>query len=83
MGNCGVGFAPCRTDADSRDFLLSLVEAVEDIPNEAMSVGIDWAGQHSFGPRSTVPRWVNYKTELSRWLPTLQPLSEVLGYPAK
>ena len=34
MGNCGVGFAPCRTDADSRDFLLSLVEAVEDIPNE-------------------------------------------------
>jgi tetratricopeptide (TPR) repeat protein len=49
----------------------------------ANSVGIDWTGQHSFGPRSTVPRWVNYKTELSRWLPTLQPLSEVLGYPAK
>ena len=43
MGNCGVGFAPCRTDTASRDFLLNLVEAVEDIPNEAMSVGIDWA----------------------------------------
>ena len=43
MGNCGVGFAPCRTDEDSRTFLLNLVEAVEDIPNEALSVGIDWA----------------------------------------
>jgi N-acyl-D-amino-acid deacylase len=43
MGNCGVGFAPCRTDEASREFLLNLVEAVEDIPNEAMSVGIDWA----------------------------------------
>ena len=31
MGNCGVGFAPCRTDQDSRDFLLNLVEAVEDM----------------------------------------------------
>ena len=38
-----MGFAPCRTDEDSRTFLLNLVEAVEDIPNEAMSVGIDWA----------------------------------------
>ena len=31
MGNCGVGFAPCRTDEDSREFLLNLVEAVEDM----------------------------------------------------
>lgn len=42
-GNCGVGFAPCRTDKESRSFLLNLVEAVEDIPNEAMSQGIDWS----------------------------------------
>ena len=51
-GNCGVGFAPCRTDEDSRTFLLNLVEAVEDIPNEALSVGIDWAWE-------TFPEWVH------------------------
>ena len=52
MRNCGVGFAPCRTDEDSRTFLLNLVEAVEDIPNEALSVGIDWAWE-------TFPEWVH------------------------
>ena len=49
----------------------------------ASSVGIDWTGQHRFAPRSTVPRWTNYRAELSRWLPPLQPLSETLGYTAK
>ena len=30
MGNCGVGFAPARPD--EHDFLIELMEAVEDIP---------------------------------------------------
>ena len=40
MGNCGVGFAPVRP-AD-RDWLLDLLDAVEDIPSSAMSAGITW-----------------------------------------
>src|SRR4029077_5006717 len=41
MGNCGVGFAPCRT-AD-RDYLMFLMEGVEDVPRAAMAAGIPWA----------------------------------------
>ena len=40
MGNCGVGFAPARPD--ERDFLIELMEAVEDIPGTALHEGIDW-----------------------------------------
>ena len=40
MGNCGVGFAPVRPDA--HDFLIELMEGVEDIPGIALSEGIDW-----------------------------------------
>lgn len=39
-GNCGVGFAPCR--ADQRDWLIGLMEGVEDIPGTALHEGIDW-----------------------------------------
>jgi N-acyl-D-aspartate/D-glutamate deacylase len=41
MGNCGVGFAPCRPDR--RDWLIGLMEGVEDIPGAALSTGIRWA----------------------------------------
>ena len=41
MGNCGVGFAPVRPDG--RDFLIELMEGVEDIPGSALADGIDWA----------------------------------------
>jgi len=40
MGNCGVGFAPVRPDA--HDFLIELMESVEDIPGTALHEGIDW-----------------------------------------
>jgi N-acyl-D-aspartate/D-glutamate deacylase len=40
MGNCGVGFAPVR--ADGHDFLIELMEGVEDIPGSALHEGIDW-----------------------------------------
>lgn len=39
-GNCGVGFAPCRVD--QRDWLIGLMEGVEDIPGTALHEGIDW-----------------------------------------
>jgi N-acyl-D-amino-acid deacylase len=40
MGNCGVGFAPVRPE--SRDWLIGLMEGVEDIPGAALSAGIRW-----------------------------------------
>ena len=39
MGNCGVGFAPARPDR--HDWLIGLMEGVEDIPGTALSEGID------------------------------------------
>ena len=40
MGNCGVGFAPVRPG--QQDFLIELMEGVEDIPGAALAEGIDW-----------------------------------------
>jgi N-acyl-D-aspartate/D-glutamate deacylase len=40
MGNCGVGFAPVRPGHE--DFLIELMEGVEDIPGTALHEGIDW-----------------------------------------
>ena len=40
MGNCGVGFAPVH--ADRHDWLIGLMEGVEDIPGAALSEGIQW-----------------------------------------
>ncbi|MFN0301115.1 MAG: N-acyl-D-amino-acid deacylase family protein [Burkholderiales bacterium] len=40
MGNCGVGFAPCRpTD---HDLLIRLMEGVEDIPHPVLTEGVPW-----------------------------------------
>jgi N-acyl-D-aspartate/D-glutamate deacylase len=39
-GNCGVGFAPCRET--QRDWLIGLMEGVEDIPGTALHAGIQW-----------------------------------------
>ncbi|MCO5322235.1 MAG: amidohydrolase family protein [Microthrixaceae bacterium] len=41
MGNCGVGFAPVQPDR--HEWLIGLMEGVEDIPGAALSVGIDWS----------------------------------------
>ena len=41
MGNCGVGFAPVHPA--KRDWLIGLMEGVEDIPGTALAEGIDWA----------------------------------------
>lgn len=38
MGNCGVGFAPCR-DGDE-DLMIRLMEGVEDIPEVVMAKGV-------------------------------------------
>src|SRR5260370_19655050 len=57
MGNCGVGFAPCRPDDHQR--LIQLMEGVEDIPEPVLSAGLprawesfpgymDWLSQRDF-----------------------------------
>jgi N-acyl-D-aspartate/D-glutamate deacylase len=51
MGNCGVGFAPCRP-AD-HDRLVRLMEGVEDIPFPVLSEGLPW-------------NWESYPDYLSR-----------------
>ncbi len=40
MGNCGVGFAPCRPE--DREVLVKLMEGVEEIPESAMHEGLPW-----------------------------------------
>jgi N-acyl-D-amino-acid deacylase len=40
VGNCGVGFAPCRER--DRDYLMFLMEGVEDIPRASMAQGMAW-----------------------------------------
>jgi len=40
IGNCGVGFAPCRPE--QRDMLVALMEGVEDIPEVVMTEGLPW-----------------------------------------
>jgi N-acyl-D-aspartate/D-glutamate deacylase len=40
MGNCGVGFAPVRPGRE--EWLIQLMEGVEDIPGTALAEGITW-----------------------------------------
>ena len=65
MGNCGVGFAPARPD--ERDFLIELMEAVEDIPGTALHEGIDWQWE-SFGEYldalGAMPRTIDFGTQV-------------------
>ncbi len=41
MGNCGVGFAPCRPQ--DHDLLVDVMSGVEDIPGAVMAEGLPWA----------------------------------------
>lgn len=40
IGNCGVGFAPCKPD--DREKLVELMEGVEDIPEPVLTEGLPW-----------------------------------------
>jgi N-acyl-D-amino-acid deacylase len=40
VGNCGVGFAPCR--AEDRAALINVMQGVEDIPEAVMAEGLPW-----------------------------------------
>jgi len=38
MGNCGVGFAPCRPE--NRELLIEIMEGVEDVPKDVLTAGV-------------------------------------------
>jgi len=40
MGNCGVGFAPCKPE--QREILVKVMEGVEDVPEVVMTEGLPW-----------------------------------------
>lgn len=51
IGNCGVGFAPCRPD--ERDTLIRLMEGVEDIPFPVLATGLTWTWE-------TFPQYLDF-----------------------
>jgi N-acyl-D-aspartate/D-glutamate deacylase len=40
IGNCGVGFAPCKPE--QREIMVALMEGVEDIPEVVLTEGLPW-----------------------------------------
>ncbi len=65
MGNCGVGFAPVRPGKE--DWLIQLMEGVEDIPGTALNEGITW-GWETFpeylDALDTMPRLMDVGTQV-------------------
>lgn len=57
MGNCGVGFAPAKPD--KHDWLIGLMEGVEDIPGTALAEGMTWNWE-------TFPEYLDELERLSR-----------------
>ncbi len=64
MGNCGVGFAPCRPD--QHEMLVQLMEGVEDIPHPVLVEGLPWTWE-------TYPEYLDF-------LATRQYDMDVCGY---
>jgi len=66
MGNCGVGFAPCRPD--QHELLIRLMEGVEDIPHPVLVEGLPWTWE-------TYPQYLdflatrNYDMDLCGYVP--------------
>ncbi len=73
MGNCGVGFAPARPDR--HDWLIQLMEGVEDIPGSALAEGIKWGWE-------TFPEYLDTLEKFPRALDigTQVPHGAVRGY---
>ncbi len=73
MGNCGVGFAPARPD--KHDWLIGLMEGVEDIPGSALAEGIRWSWE-------TFPEYLDALERFPRALDigTQVPHGAVRGY---
>jgi len=65
MGNCGVGFAPVHEQ--DHDYLIELMEGVEDIPGAALAEGIDWQWEtfpEYLDALETTPRTIDVATQV-------------------
>src|ERR1700683_2468378 len=73
MGNCGVGFAPAAPDR--HEWLIGLMEGVEDIPGTALAAGLRWGWE-------TFPQFLDSldAQELALDVATQVPHGAVRGY---
>jgi N-acyl-D-amino-acid deacylase len=73
MGNCGVGFAPAAPDR--REWLIGLMEGVEDIPGTALAEGLRWGWE-------TFPEFLDFldDQDLALDVATQVPHGAVRGY---
>jgi N-acyl-D-amino-acid deacylase len=65
MGNCGVGFAPAKPD--KHEWLIGLMEGVEDIPGTALAEGMTWNWEtfpEYLDALETMPRTVDVGTHV-------------------
>jgi len=66
MGNCGVGFAPCRSQDQAT--LIRLMEGVEDIPGSALAEGLPWSWE-SFGEYLDAVDAIRHDIDVATLLP--------------
>jgi N-acyl-D-aspartate/D-glutamate deacylase len=65
MGNCGVGFAPAH--AHQREWMIELMEGVEDIPGAVLSEGVKWEWEsfpQYLQAMSAIPRILDIGTQI-------------------
>ncbi len=66
MGNCGVGFAPCKPQ--DRDSLIRLMDGVEDLPFPVLAEGLPWTWE-SFPEYLAVLAGRQYDMDVAAYLP--------------
>lgn len=76
MGNCGVGFAPARPDR--HDWLIRLLEGVEDIPGTALAEGMTW-GWESFDEYLDVLDTLEWTVDIGAQVPHAALRTYVMG----
>lgn len=76
MGNCGVGFAPARPD--KHDWLIELLEGVEDIPGTALAEGMSW-GWESFDEYLDVLDELEWTVDVGAQMPHAALRTYVMG----
>ncbi len=66
VGNCGVGFAPARPDR--HQWLINLMEGVEDIPGVSLNAGMDWQWEsfpEYIAALDKLPRTIDIGTQMT------------------
>jgi len=76
MGNCGVGFAPVRPGRE--EWLVQLMEGVEDIPGTALHEGITW-GWETFPQYLDQVEQRSYSMDVAAYVPHSAVRAYVMG----